>query len=80
MISSLDDSMPIPYLRGGRNMSDFHKGVVLENSLLSAPTESERVRPGALDKSALSHSIEQEELLRANTIKEAIVRDNSVMV
>merc|ERR1740124_1935859 len=79
MISSLDDSMRIPYLRGGRNMSDFPKGVVLENSLLSAPTESERVRPGALDKSALSHSIEQE-LLRANTIKEAIVRDNSVMV
>merc|ERR1740124_1797893 len=79
MISSLDDSMRIPYLRGGRNMSDFPKWVVLENSLLSAPTESERVRPGALDKSALSHSIEQE-LLRANTIKEAIVRDNFVMV
>merc|ERR1740124_1486974 len=79
MISSLDDSMRIPYLRGGRNMSDFPKGVVLENYVLSAPTESERVRPGALDKSALSHSIEQE-LLRANTIKEAIVRDNSVMV
>merc|ERR1740124_905693 len=71
MISSLDDSMRIPYLRGGRNMSDFPKGVVLENSLLSAPTESERGRPGALDKSALSHSIEQE-LLRANTIKEAM--------
>merc|ERR1740124_1877507 len=80
MISSLDDSMRIPYLRGGRNMSDFPKGVVLENSLLSALTESERVRPGALDKSALSYSIEQEELLGANTIKEAILRDNSVMV
>merc|ERR1740124_178356 len=74
MISSLDDSMPIPYLRGGRNMSDFHKGVVLENSLLSAPTESERVRPGALDKSekSVTYTPTEQELLRANTIKEAM--------